>query len=155
MESTRSPRFDGSNASGILMRLLSVPLVALALIACSNTQDQSNVMIKMGPDQQADLVYLFKEGTTWQQILEFQRTVTGIPNETGTGYASLPGEMSAVAVRVRGHDAEAITFKPNATHQEKDFYKSRVLESPLIYEVYENVIPSRITASSSPIYKSH
>ncbi len=129
--------------------------MAWALVACTVTEEASNVMIKIGPDEPADLVYLFKEGTTPEQILEFQRTVVGIPNDKGSGSASLPGTMSKVAVRVRGHDAEAVRFKPNAMPEEKAFYKSRVSESNLIYEVYEHVVPSRITASSSPIHKSH
>ena len=135
----------------MLKRSLSIFLLAWSLAACSDIDEASNVMVKIGPDEPADLVYLFEEGTTPEQIFEFQRTVVGIPNEKSSGYASLAGEMSSVAVRVRGHDAEAVRFQPNATLQEKTFYKKRLSESSLIYQVFENVIPSRITALSSPI----
>lgn len=150
----RNRRFDLGAKLMLKQALLNLFLLG-ALVGCSNPEQESNVMIKMGPGQPADVVYLFKEGTTWEQILDFQRTVTGIPDENGTGYAALPGEMSGVAVRVRGHDAEAIRFKPNATIEEKTLYKGRLAASPLIYAVYENVIPSRITASSIPTHKSY
>lgn len=145
----RSLRFDR-----ILMKgTVSLLLLVSTLMACSGTNTgEPNIFIKMGPDEPADLVYLFKEGTTDEQIYEFQRTVVGIPSESGTGYASLPGEMSSVKVRVRGDEAQAVNFKPDASEEQKNLYWERVVNSPLIYAVYLNAIPSRITSSPSPDY---
>ena len=97
----------------------------------------------MSPDVHADLVYFFKKGTTDDQILEFQRTVTGIPNGN-SGFSDLPGIMSGVRIIINGFDGEALNFQPDATAEQKAFVKKRVLESPLIYKVYENVVPNRI-----------
>ena len=135
----------------VLKRPAPLLLIIVALMACSRADTgDSDILIKMGPDEPADLVYLFVEEATWEQILEFQRTVVGIPS--GTGSASLPGHMSSVRVRVRGHDAVAVRFKPNATAEEKSLYQKRLFESPLIYAVYADAIPSRITGSSTPLY---
>jgi hypothetical protein len=101
-------------------------------------------MIEMGPDVPAALVYFFKKETTDDQIFEFQRTVVGIPDSKGSGYWSLPGMGSTVRIEVSGYVGEAINFQPNATEEQKAFVKKRVVESPLIYKVYENVIPNRI-----------
>jgi hypothetical protein len=99
---------------------------------------------RMGPDVHAELVFFFKKGVSADEIFEFQRTVIGIPNEKNSGYASLPGMMTTVAIEINGYDGEAINFKPNATEEQKAFVKKRVVESPLIYRVYENVVPDEI-----------
>lgn len=127
---------------------------AVMFTACYDTRGSSNIMIKMGPDVSADIVYLFKENVSWDEILEFERSVVGTPQESPTRFMSHPSIMSMVAVRVRGHESHAVNFKPRATDDEKADYKRRVIESPLIYAVYENVIPSRITGSTIPTYQS-
>ena len=101
-------------------------------------------MIEMGPDVHADLVYFFKKGTTDDQIFEFGRTVVGIPNGN-SGHSFLPGMVSVVRVVINGFDGEAINFQPDATAEQKAFVKKRVLDSPLIYKIYENLIPNRIS----------
>ena len=99
----------------------------------------------MSPDVNGNLVFFFKKGTTSDEILEFGRTVTGIPNpNNNTGFSDLPGIMSGVRVIVNGYEGESINFKPNATEEQKAFVKKRVLESPIVYKVYEDVVPSKI-----------
>lgn len=111
--------------------------------SCRAQQDERiNVM---SPDVRAELVFFFKEGTDWEEILEFNRTVIGIPARNGTGYSSLPGMMTTVKIEINGYEGEAINFQPNATEEEKAFVKKRVKESPLIYRIYENVVPDEIT----------
>lgn len=101
-------------------------------------------MVRMGPDVHADLVYFFKKETTDDQIFEFQRTVVGIPDSKGSGYWSLPGMESVVIVYLNGYVGYAMKFRPDATEEQKAFIKKRVSESPLIYKIYENVVPNQI-----------
>jgi len=125
-------------------------IIVTLLVAVFGCQAQScqpannDQIIKTGPDVRANLVFFFKKGTTSDEILEFQRTVIGISNEKTAGYASLPGVMTTVAIEVNGYNGEAINFKPNATEEQRAFVKNRVVESPLIYRVYENVVPDEI-----------
>ncbi|MDT5121845.1 MAG: hypothetical protein QOC96_1327 [Acidobacteriota bacterium] len=53
--------------------------------------------------------------------------------------------MTGVRVTISGFVGEAINFQPDATAEQKAFVKKRVLDSPLIYKVYENVVPNRIS----------
>ncbi len=70
---------------------------------------------------------------------------TGIPNpNNNTGFADLPGIMTGARIIVNGFEGESINFKPNATEEQKALIKKRVSESPLIYKVYENVVPNQI-----------
>ncbi|MBX3266444.1 MAG: hypothetical protein KF831_07025 [Acidobacteria bacterium] len=127
-------------------RFLLLFLVTVISIACSAQHPPNNDddIIRMGPNERADLVLFFKKGTDWKEILEFNRSVIGIPNENGSGFQSLPGMMSAIKIQIYGFEGEAINFKPNATDEEKSFLKKRVERSPLVYKIYENVIPEAI-----------
>ena len=51
---------------------------------------------------------------------------------------------SVVRVVINGYVGEALNFQPDATEEQKAFVKKRVSDSPLIYKVYENVVPNRI-----------
>lgn len=126
-------------------RLVILPLFLLLFAFQSQScGPESKKINRMGPDEQADLVYFFNKGTTPDQISVFQRTIVGIPNETGTGYQSLPGEMTNVAVRIDGFDGQALRFQPDATNEQKSFIRDRVYASSLIHKIYENVVPSQI-----------
>lgn len=121
-------------------------LVVVFSIACSSQHPPNNDddIIRMGPNERADLVLFFKRGTDWKEILEFNHSVIGIPNKSGSGFQSLPGMMSKIKIQIYGFEGEAINFKPNATDEEKTFLKKSVEASPLVYKIYENVIPEAI-----------
>jgi hypothetical protein len=126
----------------ILIGMICFMSVGFQLSSCQTQQDDR--IIVMSPDVHADLVYFFKRGTTDDQIFDFGRTVTGIPNGN-SGFSDLPGIMTGVRVTISGFVGEAINFQPDATAEQKAFVKKRVLDSPLIYKVYENVVPNRIS----------
>lgn len=112
-------------------------------LACSQKGSSNDVWVHMGPDVHADLVYFFKKETTDDQIFEFDRTVTGVP-DGNSGHSFLPGMESVVRVSINGYVGYALNFQPDATAEQKSLVKRRVSESPLVYKVYENVIPSGI-----------
>lgn len=131
----------------MIKKLLLIFTICFGCFGCAQScqaqrDDRINVM---SPDVRSELVFFFKRETTWKEILEFQQTVIGIPNADGTGYSSLPGMMSGVKIDRDGFEGEAINFQPDATDEEKAFVKKRVSESPLVYKIYENVVPNRIT----------
>ncbi len=104
-------------------------------LSCSQRNEIDNRINVMSPDVGGNLVFFFKRETTPDEIFQFQRTVIGIPQPNGTGYASLPGMMTVVAIRINGFDGESLNFQPDATEEEKAFIKKRISESLLIYKV--------------------
>lgn len=128
----------------MVKKLVLVLTICFGCFGCARAQEDDR-LIEMSPDVRAELVFFFKKGTDWKDILEFHRTVIGIPAPNGTGFSSLPGMMTTVKVNVGGFEGEAINFQPSATEEEIAFVKKRVSESPLVYKIYENVIPNEIT----------
>src|SRR5687768_15280321 len=107
----------------------------------STSSTKGDDFIKSGPDIRARIVAIFKKGTTAKEIFNFDRTVIGVPNPVGTGYHSLPGIRTVVGVFVQGFDGVAINFQPDASEEEISFVKKRIVDSFLVFRVYENVIP--------------
>lgn len=125
----------------ILIVIVCFVTFGFQLGSCQTEDDRINVM---SPDVKGNIVFFFKKGTTSDEILEFHRTVTGTPTSSSSGFSDLPGIMTSVRVIVNGFEGESINFQPSATEEEKAFVKKRVSESPLIYKVYENVVPNEI-----------
>jgi hypothetical protein len=126
-----------------LLLIFSICFLFGCAQSCRAQEDDG--IVEMSPDVHAELVFFFKKGTDWKKVLEFERTVIGIPAPDGTGYSSLPGMMSVVKINIDDFEGEAINFQSSATKEEKAFVKKRVSDSPLVYKIYENVVPNEIT----------
>lgn len=109
-------------------------------------QDENEAINEMGPDVRSELVYFFKKGTDWKEILEFNRTVISDPAPNGTGFSSLPGIMTVVKIEIQGYEGGAINFQPDSTDDEKALVKRRVSDSKIVFRHFENVIPNEIPA---------
>ena len=129
----------------MIIRSFVVSAVLALTFGCQAPSSSNEQFISMGPDVNADLVAFFTKETKAEEIFEFQRTVIGIPNKNGAGYSSLPGMMTVVGIYNNGLDGVAINFKPNASDEEKVFVKVRITGSPIVFRVYEDVVPSEIS----------
>jgi len=132
-----------------MTRIIIVSLIFLFVsslqFSCSQRNKVDDRINVMSPDVGGELVFFFKKGATSDEIFEFGRTVTGIPSpNSNTGFSDLPGIMTGVRIIVSGYEGESINFKPDATEEQKAFVKKRMSESPLVYKVYENVVPNQI-----------
>ena len=131
------------------MKKLLFVLVSLMIftVGCRSQESKppDDYRIKMGPDVKANLVVFFKKEATWKEILDFQTSVIGTPDETGTGFESLPGMMSVVRVEIDGFEGVAINFKPSATDEQRSFVLQRIRDSQIDYKTYVNRVPSGIT----------
>jgi hypothetical protein len=125
----------------ILTAIISLLSSGFQVKSC---QSQDEEMIRMGSDVKTSLVIFFKKETSSDEIYKFVTTVIANSEPNGTGNTSLPAIVSVVRIIVNDFQGQAIEFKANATDEQKSFVKKRVLESPIVYKVYENVVPDEI-----------
>lgn len=84
-------------------------------------------------------VVLFKEGTTNEQIEDFQQTVMSSERIDGRDYSSLPGIRTMGRNQTHNrHEVIDFSFFPNATEEQKQFVFAKVKSSPIVYQLLEN-----------------
>lgn len=103
-------------------------------------------MVKFGPDVRASLVVIYKKSATDEQIGSFLQEKLSRPHPEGKGYSHLDGTSSVGRLNIHGHVATDITFKANATEEQRDSIKAAIYSSPIVYKIMEDVIPSEIEA---------
>ena len=95
-------------------------------------------------DSKTDNVVYFNKDVTNEEVQQFWDEVVG--NPTGaTSSELLPGISGVMATKdVDGHRAIAIEFWSYATQEQREYVMSRILASPLVYTVLEDVAPSEV-----------
>jgi hypothetical protein len=95
------------------------------------------------------LIY-FKKETREEDVMRFWDIVLSTPDPRG-GFQLLPG-ISGVMVNdsVQGNQSLRVDFWSSATPAQRAEVKARVLESPLVYKILEDTIPSSVTRLDDP-----
>lgn len=107
-------------------------------------------MIKFGPDLKVPIVFYFKKGTTQDQINYFLDNIIGYPDPEGKGTYLMKGTYAQFLVRNQDYEGYAIDRIDEAERQNI----IRVINSsPLIYKVFENVIPNEIILDAAKAKK--
>lgn len=122
----------------IVLILLIMPFMA----ACQ--QKANDEMITISPDQKSDIVIFFKKGTKNEEINYFLDNVAGRQRPDGRGTEFLNGMQSQFQIRNQDYEGFAIELRDNATKEERENILKAVNSSPLVYKVFENVVPNEI-----------
>lgn len=100
-------------------------------------------MVPIGPDVKTNLVIFFNVDATHDQIENFWQETLSTKSKQG----HWPRDGISQILRllpVQEHEGIAVTFFPNATPAQREEIKARVKSSPLVYKVFEDVIPQDI-----------
>ena len=60
------------------------------------------------------------------------------------GYYPRDGVKAVFGIDKNGYEGFGIAFRPEATKEQREDIKKLLKESPVIYKVYENVVPNEI-----------
>jgi hypothetical protein len=102
-------------------------------------------MVKLkGPEDRNDLVFFYKKDTSYEQKELFQNTVIHKPHPEGKGYYLQDGVIDLLSIRNSDFEGYAINFSKDATPEQRERLKKAIESSPIIYKVYENVVPNEI-----------
>ncbi len=124
-------------------------------IAATNVLDatghirwRNQPQVRFGPDVRASLVIYLKPGTSNDQINSLWETVMSDPVPSGRGHMHLPGIGGIARVNsVGGHEALAVTIRPNASEDQLREIDRRLKECTYVYKVLRDVVPADVTSS--------
>jgi hypothetical protein len=101
------------------------------------------------PEGQADLVVVFKEGITPQEIIRFEEEEL-IIGQFEEGFSHRAGVGVVARKNVNGRAAYALTLDSSATPEEREKIREGVKSSPYVYRVFENVAAEDIDLDEMP-----
>ncbi|MGB7070788.1 MAG: hypothetical protein WBD22_14940 [Pyrinomonadaceae bacterium] len=102
-------------------------------------------MIRLrGPNDRMELVFFYKKDTGYDEREFFEHNILHIPDADGKGYDLQEGVSGEFSVRNADYEGHAIEFYPNARPEQREKLKQAIKESPIVYRVYENVVPNEI-----------
>lgn len=119
--------------------LIITILLVVLFSACQ--QKVSSELIRFGPDLKVPIVFYFKKGTTREQINHFLENVVGYPHPEGKGHNLLKGITGQFSVRNQEYEGYALD---RIDDNERQNILRIINGSPLIYKVFENVVPNEI-----------
>lgn len=98
-------------------------------------------MIYSGPDQNVPIVFYFKKGTSNSEVNYFLDNVIGYQRTDRRGTEFLKGIGGRFLVRAQDYEGYALD---RLDENERGNILKAINSSPLIYKVFENVIPKEI-----------
>ncbi len=123
---------------------LIISVFGFQINSCDLGKKSSDDKIKFGPDKFTSLAVFFKKESTRKQIESFYNDVISVPHPEGRGYYLPDGVVLQYQIRNGDYEGVGITFSTKATPAQREKLKRAIEESPIVYKVYENVVPNEI-----------
>jgi hypothetical protein len=101
-------------------------------------------MIEFGPDKFTSLAVFFKKEATREQIETFYKDVISVSRPDLRGQELPEGVALRYQIRNGDYEGVGITFSKDATSEQREQLKRAVESSPIVYKIYENVVPNEI-----------
>jgi hypothetical protein len=109
-----------------------------------NQRENSPIIKSKGPSDKVELVFFYKKSASYEEIQFFENDILHKPRPDGRGNDSQAGVLGEFFVRNSDYEGHAVEFYPNATPEQRENLKNVIKESPVVYKVYENVVPNEI-----------
>jgi hypothetical protein len=118
-----------------------VLMSALMQATCNKKNDRE---VRMGQSVPADIVVIFKPGTTLEQRQEFDETTIGVPYMDGFGLKDGIEAELAVASICPKQDGVALKLREDITVEQLREIRTAIDHSPIVEKVLENSRPSEV-----------
>lgn len=128
------------------MKFIFLPLIIFVLTSISACQQKiDDPIVKWSnPSDKIPIVFYFKKETTNDEINYFLDNVNGHQRADGRGTDLLDGMKGRFLVRNQDYVGYGIELRNNITQEQRENILKAINNSPLIYKVFENVIPNEI-----------
>ena len=107
-----------------------------------DAKQQGEVKEIFNVDRNVELLFFFKKDIPKEARDIFYENVLNKP--VAGGYWPRDGVEALFGIDRGGYEGFGITFRPDATKEQRDDIRNRLVESPIVYKTYENVVPSKI-----------
>ncbi len=118
--------------------------MVLSLWVASCRPASADKVVPLLPNGVAKLLIVYKKGTTNEQINYFLDNELAHPRADGRGSESLPGIRLQARQSLQEHNATVIGYFSYATPEQREEIKRAAVSSPIVYKVFEDVVPSQI-----------
>ena len=118
-------------------------LILLCIQSISCGYPETPMRQLRGPNDKVELVFFYKKGTTYEAKRFFEDNIVHKPNLDGKGHALQEGVTGLFSIRNSDFEGFAIEFSPQAS-EERQKLKKAIEQSPIVYKVYEDVVPNQI-----------
>lgn len=128
------------------LSVIRILIVVLAVSSASCFRQDSGPMIPWkGMGDSNDVVFIFKNNATRDEITAFSNTVLHKPNIPGYGMAHQDGIGDLMVGGMPGaREGGCVNFSRNATAEQKAKLIDAIRASPVVYKVYENAVPDEV-----------
>lgn len=110
-----------------------------------NHQEVDPIIKWKGLDNENDIVFLFKKNTTYKNIEDFKHNVLYKPYVEGYGRDHQDGIADlTVGIKISDFEGGFVNFSKDATFEQRKKLATDIESSPIIYKVYENIVPNEI-----------
>ena len=117
----------------------------ISIVACDGSKP---ARVTIGPQVQADMVILFKAGTSGEEINRFLEHAIFIGPADGE-HRHRPGIQSILRVSVHGCQGYAVNFGNGATLEQRDAVRADIVASPVVFKFFEGLAPADIGPNES------
>jgi hypothetical protein len=125
--------------------ILSAFMLSFFLQIPSCNQQVDNPITKLkGPKDEVELVFFYKKGTSYEEIRFFENNILHEARPDGRGNDLQEGVSGEFFVRNSDYEGHAIEFYATATTEQREKLKKAIESSPIVYRVFENVVPNEI-----------
>ena len=128
----------------ILILYLSFLVLCFQTKSCSH-KGSDDIERWKGLDEKNDIVSLYKNDVTYDERKKFEDSVLFEPYVKGYGHAHQEGIADLLLGRIVGdYDGGIVDFSANSTSTQREKLIKAIKASPLVFRVYENVVPNEI-----------
>lgn len=108
---------------------------------CARQQKIDDELVKSGPNLKAPIAFYFKKGTTYEEIESFRENVIGVRHPEGRGYGYINGILGTYTITTQDYKGYVLD---EIDEEERENVLKAINSSPLIYRVFENVVPNEL-----------
>ncbi len=119
----------------------------LFLASCYQSQEPN---VRMGQSISADLIVLFKPGTTREERASFDEKTIGKPAADSDGFGLMDGIKAELAFPsvCPNQDGIALTLRDDVTTEQLTAIRAAIDASPIVDKVFEDLSPKRIRCTT-------